>query len=45
MLSYCIRQAGQEVALKNAICPFFLLLLLLLLRRFVFAITRKVELD
>lgn len=44
MLSYCIRQAGQEVALKNAICPFFLLLLLLLCR-FVFAITRKVELD
>lgn len=33
------------MALKNAICPFFLLLLLLLLRRFVFAITKKVELD
>lgn len=29
------------MALKNAICPFFLLLL----RRFVFAITKKVELD
>lgn len=33
------------MALKNAICPFFLLLLLLLLRHFVFAITKKVELD